>query len=168
MTQDINWIAITFLAAPFVYLIYRYALLKIMQPYRMRLADLGVKLLNSPSLGEDEKNLVDSMLDDAFNWRAAPALILSVPGYMFMRATTADYEVSPAVKSLRDNESSDEFVDVYVKCIFGSNPIMSLVLLIVLLVPLIIALTVRVGVKRFINTFETDILTRAELRAQHC
>jgi len=49
------------------------------QPMRLRMADLGVEVLQTGGLNEVQKKLIKSMLDDAFDWRFMIFAALCVP-----------------------------------------------------------------------------------------
>jgi hypothetical protein len=102
----------------------------IAHPARLRMADLGRKLLASPRLSEPQKSLVDSMLDDAFDWRILIALTIALPFFcvvlVIRRKSKSVFSGIDDVELARDIH---EFQKCYMKAICAANPLFALLFL---------------------------------------
>lgn len=117
---------IVLLAAVLAYPIASMLLLRWVRPKRMRLAEVGREILQSPEFNEDEKALVTRMLDDAFCWRQMAAIVWHYPGVLaFMIRTAAEGkgEEDDGTASFLDKPRATEFVRLHQKSLAAANPI---------------------------------------------
>lgn len=116
----------TLLAFVLAYPILSIALLRWIRPKRMRLADLGREILQSPEFNEDEKALVTSMLRDAFCWRSMLSIVWHFPGiFASMVRPVADGSADVVQESRKflDNPKAVEFVRLHQASMAAANPI---------------------------------------------
>lgn len=105
--------------------------LRIVQPARLGLADLGYEMLNDPITSEDQKAAINNALDDAFNWQfgiamallATPVFLLTVLGLVKSKNRVAG---RATLRLLEDHPRGDEFINQFFSVLLLTNPIAGL------------------------------------------
>ena len=120
--------------------------LRVMQPVRLRFADVGIALLDSDTLSERQKQIVEDYLDDAFDWKLSislafrflplmtPHLLSQVGSVLKHQTPFQDAEAFSDFEGLVTTEGGEEFIRLHLMCVLGSNPVFGLVFFIQLLV----------------------------------
>ncbi|HYE48892.1 MAG TPA: hypothetical protein VEB20_04830 [Azospirillaceae bacterium] len=94
------------------------------QPYRLRMAELGRELLGSPHLDDVTKRMVDSMLDDAFDWTVMPQLLFFLPRFFFRALRGTAYR-GPTIKDEVTRAKMAEFQTCHARAVAAANPLFS-------------------------------------------
>lgn len=114
------------LTAVLAYPIASMLLLRWVRPKRMRLADLGREILQSPEFTESEKVLVSQMLADAFCWKQMVAIVWHYPSVlasMIRDATENSGRDAVETTSFLDKPRATEFVRLHQNSLAAANPI---------------------------------------------
>lgn len=131
------------LAALVLYPVVMRILVDRVQPTRLRMADLGKQLLASTHLPDRLKDVVDGMLDEAFDWRfmlfASFLFPYFVIGRMFRLIAPPKI---PKINDLETRKQFHEFLNCHTRATAAANPLFAIILgievalLVVVLVPL--------------------------------
>lgn len=127
-------VLIAFTGVAFAYPVLMRLLAGRLQPMRVRMLKLGDKLLNSPSTTAAQKDLVQSMIDDAFSSKFMFSASLILPVYTLARAVFRFQAPSP----FRDIPQSvatqlDQFQGYHLRATAAANPICAIILALELL-----------------------------------
>lgn len=104
-----------------------------MRPVRMRFAELGFELLNTPGISAHEKSLINDLLDDTFKWHLPVILaiiIIPVSVYILISELIGQdiRQESATFEKLQARHKGDEFLKLSRKCVLGANPFASLLI----------------------------------------
>lgn len=168
---EIDVLVLVFGGTIVLYPVYRFILIKAMQPVRLAFADEGIRLLNSPDIPEDEKEIIDRYLDDAFDWRTAIVLAVGVVPVILwkgLRDRLGPKDIaSKSLRSFVRREESRDFLNLHLFCIMGSNPIAALIFFTELLVFMPIALLVYHGMREVIYRLNSRVIGPLATRFGH-
>ncbi|KCZ49902.1 MULTISPECIES: hypothetical protein [unclassified Hyphomonas] len=132
MTDTIGYILLAVLMlVPVAQLLWHRA----MRPVRMEFADLGRELLEDETVDEEQAEIINDLLDDAFKWHLPIVLVVMVvPITVYFGLSKIiganGLSYTPAYRKLRAHPLGQRFLDLNVACVLGSNPIASLFLMI--------------------------------------
>lgn len=96
---------------------------------RIRLAELGRRLLASPHLTEREKLIVDALLEDAFDWRIMLDVAKRLPHIVSAKAQSPD---DPEFEAFLAKPDVAEFLRCFTRSAEAANPAASVLVWIIL------------------------------------
>ncbi|QEX24805.1 hypothetical protein FRZ61_47470 [Hypericibacter adhaerens] len=144
MSTDIAIVLGAIAIAAFAYPLIMRAIARAVQPSRLEMAALGDELLGSPYVSDDDKNTIEAMLGDAFNWRnmvlLALLLPLRAPAFILNRSKAERHW--PKISDDATRAKFERFMGLGIRSDSAANPIFALIcgvevaLLTVLMVPL--------------------------------
>lgn len=155
-------IAIATLVALVAYPVFLLAWVEVMRPIRMRFADEGARLLASPHLDDQQKDLVDMFLDDAFDWKFSIAAfiaflpMLAIKAVMRVHGSGASLSY-PGLQDLLRNPEAEAFLDLHAKCALGSNPFFALLFFIEALVVFLVVAIINRSITHGMQFIERSI-----------
>ena len=113
--------------AVFAYPLSLRALASWVHPYRIELAQLGDELLGSPFVSDEDKDNIERVLDDAFNWRVlmlmAVFAVVYVPSFIWNKSNRS----WPKIKDEGTRAKFDRFMSLTVRSLAAANPIAALI-----------------------------------------
>ena len=141
--------AILLLTLVAAYPIIVFLILRAVRPYRLRMADLGRELLQSPHLDEKEKYIVTAMLDDAFSWRVMWGGAFGFLGSM-ARAVKANSQTQKQIEAATTFIAKPhvrEFAGLHALSTAAANPIGFVVYFLQVLIAMIVLRSVSAGLR---------------------
>jgi len=84
------------------------ALSRFMQPLRIEFANLGFDLLQDPTINDRQRNLINKLLDDAYNWKAAIFLAIFALPVAMIQLIPVMLALSIILRSFEKSKSAIE------------------------------------------------------------
>lgn len=160
MTEKYFFLIFTLAA---VFPVFQIILCKFMHPIRIKLAKIGKELLLDESVSDEQKQFIEHMLDDAYDWRKAVILALfatPVSVYVII-SKVIGADIGPPnspFSQLRLTRRGNDFLDQYMLCMLGSNPLASFLAMVQIL-PVMIGLSIVLrGYRRAGSIIEEHVL----------
>lgn|GEM_PF-1872114 len=134
-------------------------------PSRLRLADLGNELMESPHLSDARKDDVREMLVDAFDWRVMVVVAINLPLAAFglrrrLKAMSQDRIADPDTRQMWS-----EFSARFIQSIAAANPLVTVIVLVELMLFLVVLFPL--GLIRRLNDLVVDIAARHGSNTHH-
>lgn len=131
----IIFILIAFAAIPVAKIVW----LRLIQPIRLKFADMGREILEDPKTSPEQREAINTMLDDAYNWQFGIALAaFASPAFIIATVSRIRNKDSNSLKTrfhiIEEHPDGDAFINQFIACILLSNPIAGLIAMIQMLV----------------------------------
>jgi hypothetical protein len=120
-------VLVGFVIAAILYPIGMRALARSAQAERLQLAALGDELLSSPTLSEEGKDIIENMLDDAYNWRVMLLLTVRIPlsSWRIALRHHKNGHLTPAHAETR--RKVDCFLMMFIRSVAVANPLAAVI-----------------------------------------
>jgi len=120
-------LTIVMIAAVFCYPVVSAVILKLTERTRDELADVVRGMLVDPTISEEHKVLISSMVDDVFDWRFMAFASVVFPFVAISRR--AETEITPVDRAFFKREDSSRLVRLHMRSVMAASPIFTLVFL---------------------------------------
>lgn len=132
-----------FLLYPFA----RWLHLRITEPLHLRFAEEGKRLLEQKNLTDAEREIIWSMLDDAFAWQFMAIMVVTFPVYTVMGLFDKRFRFDlmardEQTRAFYNHEDTRYFCRLHDKVIVAANPFCSLILALEIMLMILPALAV--------------------------
>lgn len=121
----------------------------LVQPTRLRMADLGNELLASPHVNELGKDIILSMLKDAYSWQAMAEFVVYMPVYVVKRARGKKPKLGMEIRDASTRKKFDDFVSNHMTSAAAANPLCCVIM--VLEMAIVFGILTSVGAMTKIN-----------------
>lgn len=155
-------IVISILTVIFLYPVVHFLLQRRLQPLRMRLFDLGDRLLDSKDLSERDARIVFSMMKDAYSWKVAASIAIFIPVYALVSLKGQRKKESFAAYEGKTRDSLKQFIGLFITSAMGACPpaALAIMLMVMITVPVLL---VR-GQLSKLGSIQSNILWFSEAR----
>lgn len=116
---------IILMVAVFLYPVICGLVLRLNEGARNEFADLARKMLTDPSVNEDHKRLISSMIDDIFDWRFMAKASVVFPFVAFFRKI--EDELTPADKQFIAREDAERLGGLHMRLVMSASPFFTVV-----------------------------------------
>ena len=116
------------------------SIMRVTEPVRMELADLGKQMLVSPDISELHKQFISDMLDDVFSWKFMAMATFTFPSMIFSKRRRQGLTEDDRKFVARSDMT--RFFDLHMKAVMAASPAWSVLFMIVALATIAILIVV--------------------------